>query len=115
MRRFLNTEQQKEQVTQLMGQGIPEDTGTKQEYRQKDLNCGGEQVTARQMSGRQKLLVFQLGDAKQQREGAERELRNLISQVQGHNQERDKHNTVQQREDTMTKSSDQKHKKYHKG
>ena len=98
-----------------MRQGIPEDTGTKQEHRQKGLNCGGEQVTARQTSRRHKLLMCRLGDDKRQREGAERELRNLISQVQGHKQERDEHDAVQQRKDTMTKSSDQKHKKSHKG
>ena len=72
-------------------------------------------MTARQMSRRHKLLMRRLGDDKRRREGAERELRNLISQVQGHKQERDEHDAVQQREDTMTKSSDQKHKKSHKG
>ena len=114
MRRLLNTERQKEQAAQSMRQSIPEDTGTKQEQ-QKDLKCGGQQATARQMSWRHKLLMRRLGDDKRQRDGAERELRNLISQVQGHKQERDEHDTVQQREDTMTKSSDQKHKKSHKG
>jgi len=72
-------------------------------------------VTARQMSRRHKLLMRRLGDDKRRREGAERELRNLISQVQGHKQERDEHDAVQQREDTMTKSSDKKHKKSYKG
>jgi len=113
MRSLLNTERQKEQAAQLMRQRIPEDTGTKQE--QKDLNCGGEQVTARQTSRRHKLLMRRLGDGKRQREGAERELRNLISQVQGHKQERDEQDAVQQRADPMTRSSDQIHKQSHKG
>ena len=39
-----------------------------------------------------------------QREGAERELRNLISQVQDYKQERGEHDVVQKREDTMKNS-----------
>jgi len=48
------------------------------------------------------------------REGAERELRNLISQVQDYKQERSEHDAVQQRENTMIKSIDQKLEKSHK-
>jgi len=42
MRRLLDAEQQKEQAAHVMQQDIPEDSGTKQEHRQKDLNCGEE-------------------------------------------------------------------------
>ena len=71
-------------------------------------------MKARQTSRRLKLLMRRLWGDERQREGAERELRNLISQVQEYKQKRDKHDTVQQREDTMTKSSHQKHEKSHK-
>ena len=71
-------------------------------------------MKARQTSRRLKLLMRWLWEDERQREGAERELRNLISQVQDYKQERGKHDVVQQREDTMIKSSDHKHEKSHK-
>jgi len=110
MRMLLDAEQQKEQAAHVMRQDIPEDSGTRQEHRQKDLNCGEEQTKGRQTSRRLKLLMRRLCEDERQREGAERELRNLISQVQDYKQE----DAVQQREDTMIKSSDQKHEKSHK-
>jgi len=60
MRRLLDAEQQKEQAAHVMRQDIPENTGTKQEHGQKDLNCGGEQVKARQTSRGLKLLMRRL-------------------------------------------------------
>jgi len=42
------------------------------------------------------------------RAGAERELRNLISQVQGHKQEREKSDDVSQRENKVNNFSDRK-------
>jgi len=71
-------------------------------------------VKARQASWRLKLLMRRLWEDERQRERAERDLRNLISQIQDYKQERGEHNTVQQREDTMIKSSDQKLEKSHK-
>jgi len=50
MRRLLDAEQQKEQAAHVMRQDIPEDSATKQEHGQKDLNCGEEQVKGRQTS-----------------------------------------------------------------
>jgi len=114
MRRLLDAEQQKEQAAHVMRQDIPEDSGTKQEHGQKDLTCGEEQVKVRQTSRRLKLLMHRLCEDERQREGAKQELRNLISQVQDYKQERGEHDVVQQREDTMIKSSDQKHEKSHK-
>jgi len=93
---------------------IPENSGHKQEHGQKDLNWGEEEVKARQTSRRLKLLMRRLCEHERQREGAERELRNLISQVQDYKQKRGEHDAVQQREDTMIKSSDQKHEKSNK-
>ena len=55
-----------------------------------------------------------LCEDERQRAGAERELRNLIAQVQNYKQERGEYDMVQQREDTMIKSSDQKHEKSNK-
>jgi len=71
-------------------------------------------VKAQQTSRRLKLLMRWLCKDERQREGAERELRNLISQVQDYKQERGEHDAVQQGEDTMIKSSDQKYEKSHK-
>ena len=107
MRRLLDAEQQKEQPARVMRQEIPEDSGHKHEHGQKDLNWGKEDVKARQASRRLKLLMRRLRKDERQRERAERDLRNLISQIQDYKQERGEHNTVQQREDTMIKSSDQ--------
>ena len=66
--------------------GIPEDSGHKQEHGQKDLNWGKEDVKARQASRRLKLLMRRLREDERQRERAERDLRNLISQVQDYKQ-----------------------------
>jgi len=115
MRRLLDAEQQKEQPAHVMRQDIPEDSGHKQEHGQKDLTWGEEEVKARQTSRRLKLLMCRLWEDERQREGAERELRNLISQVQDYKQERAENDAVQQREDTLTKSSDPRHKKSQKG
>jgi len=82
MRRLLDAEQQKEQPARVMRQEIPEDSGHKQEHGQKDLNWGKEDVKARQASRRLKLLMRRLRKDERQRERAERDLRNLISQVQ---------------------------------
>ena len=97
-----------------MRQDKPEDSGHKQEHGQKDLNWGKEEVKARQTSRRLKLLMRRLCEHERQREGAERELRNLISQVQDYKQKRGEHDAVQQREDTIVKSSDQKREKSNK-
>jgi len=87
MRRLLDAEQQKEQAAHVMRQDIPEDSGTKQEHGQKDLNCGEEIVKVRQTSRRHKLLMHRLCEDERQREGAKRKLRNFISQVLDYKQE----------------------------
>ena len=100
MHRLLNAEQQKEQPAHVMRQDIPEDSGHKQQHGQKDLNCGEEQTKGRQTSRRLKLLMRRLCEDERQREGAERELRNLKAQVQDYKQERGEHDAVQQSEKT---------------
>jgi len=60
MRMLLDAEQQKEQAAHVMRQDVPEDSGTKQEHGQKDLNCEEEQVEGRQTSLRLKLLMRRL-------------------------------------------------------
>ena len=59
-------------------------------------------------------MMRRLRKDERQRERAERDLRNLISQVQDYKQERGEHDAMQQREDTTIKSSDQKLEKSHK-
>jgi len=60
-------------------------------------------------------LIRQLWDDVRQHEGAEQELRNLISQVQGHKQEREETDDVRQREDKVNNFSDLKNEKPDKG
>jgi len=79
MRRVLGTERRKEQVQQVMRQGMPEENGIMQQQRQKDLNNRVDQGTASQMSRRHKQMMRRLWDGEQQREEAEQELRNLMS------------------------------------
>jgi len=95
MRRMLDTKRQTEQAAPAMRQGKPEDTGIKPEHRQKNLKCGGEQVTARQTSRRHKLLMRRLWHDERQHERAQRGLRNIISQVHGQQAE----HTAEQREE----------------
>ena len=59
-------------------------------------------------------MMRRLCEDERQREGAERELRNLKAQVQDYTQERGEHDAVQQRDDMTIKSSNQKLEKSHK-
>jgi len=92
--RVLGTERRKEQVQQVMRQGMPEENGIMQQQRQKDLNNRVDQGTASQMSRRHKQMMRRLWDGEQQREEVEQELRNLMSQVHGHKQEQEEHDDV---------------------